>query len=322
MDDLTFRQLKESNYYHPEITEVIYDNEIMFRIAGDAIDSSQIGFAAVWDRDLCHWASKYFLHGIDSVKKRIKENSIKVRQIVEVTNENKGFMKSLAPIEVRHLEGLRGNFGIFDNRSYMVFVLHKDTDEPLQTFFSNSKSLVYKQRSLFEKLWNMAMPISTRLKELEYEGKKSERVVTNYKNVQKEIQSLLSMCKKELTIYSSNKILNSFLNNNNILDSIPNMTERGVLIKILTDRPDEYLVNKINKIFRSMSVQIGQTNKLGDVGEMVLILDNKHLIRVHYNQDNRMVATFSNEEHIILVQELMFEKNWNEVKSLEVMNSN
>jgi hypothetical protein len=294
----------------------------MFRIAGDAIDSSQIGFAAVWDRDLCHWASKYFLHGIDSVKKRIKENSIKVRQIVEVTNENKGFMKSLAPIEVRHLEGLRGNFGIFDNRSYMVFVLHKDTDEPLQTFFSNSKSLVYKQRSLFEKLWNMAMPISTRLKELEYEGKKSERVVTNYKNVQKEIQSLLSMCKKELTIYSSNKILNSFLNNNNILDSIPNMTERGVLIKILTDRPDEYLVNKINKIFRSMSVQIGQTNKLGDVGEMVLILDNKHLIRVHYNQDNRMVATFSNEEHIILVQELMFEKNWNEVKSLEVMNSN
>jgi hypothetical protein len=35
-----------------------------------------------------------------------------------------------------------------------------------------------------------------------------------------------------------------------------------------------------------------------------------------------MVATFSNEEYNVLIQELMFEKYWNELKSLEVMNNN
>ena len=71
MDDMTFKKLKESNYYHPEITEVIYDNEIMFRFASDAILTSQIGFAAVWDRHLCNWASKYFSQGIELVKSSI-----------------------------------------------------------------------------------------------------------------------------------------------------------------------------------------------------------------------------------------------------------
>ena len=55
---------------------------------------------------------------------------------------------------------------------------------------------------------------------------------------------------------------------------------------------------------------------------MVIISDNKHLIKVNYNQDNMMVATFSNEEYSILIQELIFEKSWTEVKSLNVINSN
>jgi hypothetical protein len=326
MDDLTFKRLKESNYYHPEITEVIYDNEIMFRFASDAILTSQIGFAAVWDRHLCNWASKYFSQGIELVKNRVKEKDIKVRQIAEVTIENKDFIQSLDPMEIRHLDGLRGNFGIFDNRAYMVFVLHKDTDEPLQTFFSNSKVLVGQQITLFEKLWDLAIPLSTRLKEIEYEDKTNpQRIIINYENIQREIHSLISICKKELTIYSSHKILCNFLNKNNILNSFPRLIEMGVSIKILTDKPDEHLMNKIitiNNLFHSRPIQIGQTNKLGNADEMVIISDNKHLIRVNYDQDNRMVATFSNEEYNVLIQELMFEKYWNELKSLEVMNNN
>ena len=103
------------------------------------------------------------------------------------------------------------------------------------------------------------------------------------------------------------------------------MLERAATIKILTNRIAEYLTKEIiinNNKFQSKPVQIGHTNKLGDVDEMVIISDNKHLIKVNYNQDNMMVATFSNEEYSILIQELMFEKSWNEVKSLNVINSN
>ena len=80
MDEITLKQLKEFNYYHPEVTEVIYDNKVMFRFASDAILLSQIDFDAVWDRHLCQRASKYFIQGINLVKNRIKEKDIKVRQ--------------------------------------------------------------------------------------------------------------------------------------------------------------------------------------------------------------------------------------------------
>jgi hypothetical protein len=55
---------------------------------------------------------------------------------------------------------------------------------------------------------------------------------------------------------------------------------------------------------------------------MVMIFDNIHLLHVSYSQDNKLVATYSNEEHKVLIQELMFEKHWNEVKSLDIMNNN
>lgn len=55
---------------------------------------------------------------------------------------------------------------------------------------------------------------------------------------------------------------------------------------------------------------------------MIIVFDDKHLLRFNYDQDNLLIATFSNEEHTVLIQQLMFEKFWNELKSLEVMNRN
>ncbi len=41
----------------------------------------------------------------------------------------------------------------------------------IKTLWSNSKVLVNKQQALFEKLWEMAIPLSARNKELEYHDK-------------------------------------------------------------------------------------------------------------------------------------------------------
>ena len=91
------------------------------------------------------------------------------------------------------------------------------------------------------------------------------------------------------------------------------------------DKVDEYLTRQIDSINASAQVkpiQIGYTNKIAEINEMVMIFDSKHLLQVNYDISNKLVATYSNEEHKVLIQELMFEKYWNEVKSLEVVNSN
>ncbi|VFJ13665.1 protein of unknown function [Candidatus Nitrosocosmicus franklandus] len=48
MDEKTLKQLKESNYYHPVITDVINNYKIMLEITMDGINQCEIGFNTVW----------------------------------------------------------------------------------------------------------------------------------------------------------------------------------------------------------------------------------------------------------------------------------
>lgn len=326
MDEITLKQLKESNYHHPEITEVIHDNNIMITISIEAIQRCEIGINTVWDSQLCNWGSKYFGEALNLARQMWKEKGLKFRLITEIDEGNIEFLSTLDFEEIRHLDGLRGNFGIYDGRAYMAFILHKEGDEPLQTFFSNTKNLVKKQQELFEDLWKIARPFSIRKKELEYERElDTSRKITETEYIQREIESLALTCKKELTIISSNRILSSILNSYNFMNYFPLLIERNVTIKILTDNADEHLIKQIaslNALNLENSIQLGYMNKLGDLDEMVIVSDAKHLLNIQIDSDNKLIATFSNEPHSVLVQELMFEKHWNEVKSLTVFNNN
>lgn len=326
MDEITLKQLKESNYYHPEITDVINDYKIVVEISMDGINRCEIGFDTVWDAEMCKWASKHFIEGLGLVKRRVEEKGIRCRLITQVNLENLGFLNPLTFLEIRHLEGLRGNFGIHDERGYMAFILHKENDESLQTYFSNSKSLAEEQLQLFEELWSMATPFSIRKKELEYEDNiDSYKMIIGYKNILSEIESLALTCRNDLTILSSNKILCYLLNKGNFLHQLPSILQKAASIKILIEHVDEYLTKQIayiNKSTQIRPIKLGYTNKIAEIDEMVMIFDDKHLLQVNYSPDGKLNATYSNEEHKVLIQELMFEKYWNEVKSLEITNNN
>jgi hypothetical protein len=326
VDDIMLKQLKESNYYYPVITDVIQDYKIMLEITIDGLNSTELGYNTVWDAEMCKWASKYFVEGLELVGQRVKEKGIKCRLITVANLENVGFLNKFPFLEIRHLEGLRGNFGIRDEMGYMAFILNKQNDEALQTYFSNSKTLAHQQMKIFEELWSMATPFSIRKKEIEYEDKiDSYKTITGYQNILSEIESLVLTCKNDLTIFSSNKILCYLFNKGNFIHQLPSILQKAASIKILIQDVDEYLTKQIayiNKSTQIRPIQLGYTTKIAEIDEMVMIFDNKHLLQVNYSPDDKLNATYSNEEHKVLIQELMFEKYWNEVNSLEVMNSN
>ena len=139
MDEITFKQLKDSKYNHPEITEVMFDSSMMLEMVLDSLNIAEKGFNAVWDPIMCSFVYNYFKEGIHLLEKQTKEKDIKLRVIVEINKGNFEFIKSLKHHEIRHLEGIRSNFGIFDNRAYMVYIFHRESDKPDQTYWSNSK---------------------------------------------------------------------------------------------------------------------------------------------------------------------------------------
>jgi hypothetical protein len=101
--------------------------------------------------------------------------------------------------------------------------------------------------------------------------------------------------------------------------------KRGVKIKILTDNLESELlsqINEINQAHEDNQIQIGYTNKLGNIDEFMMVSDGKHLLEIKYDSPHSPVATYSNKEHQIQVQEILFEKQWNEIKSLVTLSSN
>ena len=89
------------------------------------------------------------------------------------------------------------------------------------------------------------------------------------------------------------------------------LVKYGIIQKPL---PDQHINNESDNAYL---IDIGFTEKLGKFNEMLMISDSKYVIQVKYNDnEGKLMASFSNKEHQVLVQEILFEKYWNEVNSL------
>ncbi len=140
-------------------------------------------------------------------------------------------IKSYKYHEIRHSENIRSNFAVLDKRAYMVQIFHKENEPPAQGLFSNTKTLVDSQQALFNRLWEIATPIANRLKEIEYRDKLSyQRILTNHKEIQDEINSLIEHCSKELLIFSSFKLIYTVLNKDNFVNNFNSLRRKGIAI--------------------------------------------------------------------------------------------
>ena len=322
MDESTFKQLKQSNGRHPEITEVIFEPEMMSELGLVALNNIEKAFDIVWDKTMLDFIWNFFRVGLNLAEKMARERKVKFRLIVEVTKENKELIKALKNHEIRHVDNIRSNFAIFDERAYMVQIFQKEDEPPSQAYFSNSKSLVISQQVLFDRLWKIGMPLESRLKEIEYQDKLNySKILSNQDEIYNEIDSMIDQTRKELLIFSSSSLLSKVANQSSFLDNYRKISDKKVALRILVDSADENVLDKFkhinNKSDSAYLIDVGFIEKLGKFNEMLMISDSRYVIQTRYNGNNdKLIASFSNEEHQVLVQEIIFEKYWNEVKGL------
>ena len=131
---------------------------------------------------------------------------------------------------------------------------------------------------------------------------------------------MLLTCKKDLTVFSSNRFFCHLLKKGKLLDYLPTILRKEASIKILIEEVDDNLRTQIafiNNSSQTRPILLGYINKIGELDEMIIIFDNNHLLHINYDPNNKLISTYSNEEHKVLIQEGMFEKHWNELKSLD-----
>src|SRR5215207_8318926 len=122
--------------------------------------------------DYCHDSkSPSYLVGNDQyfqMIKQLKAKGVRQRFITEITEENVRYSKELANhVELRHLEGVKGNFGIVDGKEYEAAANIYDPQSPVEFIYSNVKSFVEQQQHFFDMLWDKAIPAERKIMEME-----------------------------------------------------------------------------------------------------------------------------------------------------------
>ncbi|VFJ12799.1 hypothetical protein [Candidatus Nitrosocosmicus franklandus] len=322
MDVYTLNQIKESRKYRPITTEVIHGWDQIAELSINAVEICDKGFDSVWDAQFTTFLLNNFKEGFSIGRKRMKTRGIESRFVIELTQENIDTFDLYDLGEFRHLDGIRGNFGIMDSRCYMMYILLTDNQPPAQGVFSNFKPLVEKQQKLFEQLWSMGISLPSRIKELEHQS--DNFIITNPDEIENEIIYLIEQSRKEILVFSSIRVLNKVFAKGNItfLARLANSIKKDIRIKILVDCFDEQWVRNIDSLNKATNksnhIQLGfATELVGKFEETIIISDNKYMFQIKStNNGDQLEGAYSEEKHRIFVQEIMFEKYWNEVQSL------
>jgi signal transduction histidine kinase len=108
--------------------------------------------------------------GIDVFKKALinnKNRGIKSRYVVDITKDNLLYCKEVMKLgELRHLDGIKGNF-VMSEREYMASATLQEATLLPQVIYSNVKEVIEQQEYVFNSFWNKSVPAELKIREIE-----------------------------------------------------------------------------------------------------------------------------------------------------------
>jgi two-component system sensor histidine kinase VicK len=214
--------------------------------------------------------------GVDAIKNerlKAKRRGVNFRYITEVTKDNLSYCKELSEFaEVRHLNGVKGNFEISKIRikgewkgEYIATATLQEAEPVTQLIYSNVKEIVEQEQFVFDTLWDKAIPFLVRIKEIE-EGIKPEviGIIADPKEALETEYRLLKSAKQEVQIIFST--INTFLLQERqlgITKILSNLSKQGVRTRILTpmDIDVKELTSNLKKQYEQEIYQKKQASK-------------------------------------------------------------
>src|ERR671918_819102 len=252
--------------------------------------------------------------------KQLKAKGIRQRFVTEITQENVRYSKELANhVELRHLEGVRGNFGIVDGKEYGAAANIYDLQPPVEFIYSNVKTFVEQQQYFFETLWYKAIPAEQRIKEIE-EGRAPEKLEI-IQDTQKSISrafDIMNKTQKELLVLFATPRTFTFALRMESADIYRKISENGVDIKLLIPRGTEIENEQIAKV-RELSPSINLRFSEVDLSTRITIMisDRNEFMSWELRDDTLDdpylaggIATYSNIKALASSYAIIFDNLW------------
>jgi len=253
----------------------------------------------------------------------LKNRGIKIRMITEITTTNISYCKEMMRIgDVRHLEGIKGNFVIADRANYAGIANTHEGKALPQLVFSNVNAFVEQQQYFFETLWGKAIPAKQRIKEIE-EGAKREVIETirDPYEIQKLGFDLVRSAEEEIIVLFSTA--NAFRRQEKAgaLELLKEAVKlRGVKVRILVPigNNDNTISERIQQM-KDAGIDIRIIKQTFQNKLTTLIVDQSLCLTVELKDDDSReetseeaigLATYSNSEATIFSYISIFENLW------------
>jgi signal transduction histidine kinase len=265
-----------------------------------------------------------------------KDRGVKFRYVTEITKDNISYCKAMLKFaEIRHLDGIKGNFEVSDKKEYVAATkLQKEEEEPIpQLIRSNVKELVEQQQYVFESFWNRAIPSEQKIKEIEY-GIHPEvtEVIRSPDEVEKLEWNLLRKAKKEVYIIYSTANAFYIQERTGTIEFLNQLAGDGINIKLLTPT-DNYIIKSLQKLNQHHDQQLNYKaikfrNIASSLGIKIksLIVDRKYSLIAELKDDSKEAVSaataggwsiYSNSQATVLSYVSIFETLWNQTELYE-----
>jgi hypothetical protein len=138
----------------------------------------------------------------------MKNRGVKMRFITEITKDNIKYCRQLMKIaEIRHLDKVKGNFGVGDKRVYHAGATSSKSATPSELIVSTVKTIVDQQQYFFDMLWYRAIPAEQRIMEIEegIEPTKTEIIQDTKVSISRAYDIIKSAKEQILVIWATSK---------------------------------------------------------------------------------------------------------------------
>jgi nitrogen-specific signal transduction histidine kinase len=277
-----------------------------------------------------------------------KKRGVKLHYVTEITKDNLSYCKQLMDMvdELRHLDGIRGNFYVSESGYLAPATAHEVGKSASQVIYSNVTEIIEHQRYVFDSFWNKAIQAGDRIMEIE-EGidLATTEVIQSPQKIMDTLLDMIKSARHEILLILPT--INAFLREERIgtFELLRNsIWEKNVNVRIITPINDQ-----IEALLRNVSVAI--TNELRPVrqgkdkkhqGDLqvqrstiqfketavttvtILVIDRKVSLAIEKTDDSKPdfmeavgLSTYSNSEPTVVSYVSIFEALW---KQAELVN--
>jgi signal transduction histidine kinase len=260
---------------------------------------------------------------IETIKKAFsdaKKRNVRLRYLTEITKDNISYCKELMTIvdELRHLEGIKGNFMLSEKEYLSPVVLFEKEQVASQIIYSNLKEIVEQQQYIFDSFWDRSIPAHQRIMEIEngIESEFLEVISDKTKAAEIYIDLAKSVEKEALVLFANSKAIIR-ADRLGVLDSLINASHnKAALVKIISPITQEnsQTVEKISKRAPDIKILNGGSSHSG-----LMVVDNTKFLRFgikepkaeEFSEAIRFVE-YSNSKVGVYSSRSFFELLWNE----------